>query len=89
MTADEFAVFVSNQQWKAARNLPNAPHDYIVKTDKNQELFLSAARFIRENGYVTYFWKRRYVYYDHDGYHFWTMGAPLAETTILNRAKIK
>jgi hypothetical protein len=39
------------------------------------------------NGYEGDFYKMKITYYDEDGLVYWTMGAPLSETTIINRCK--
>ncbi len=38
-------------------------------------------------GYTGRFFGREYVYADYDGFQYWTMGAPLPATIILNRCR--
>ncbi len=89
MTPDTFGKFVAVHEWRYAKTMPKNPHFYIVKNAQSPDQFHEAVNFIRENGYVKYFFKRRFVYYDYDGYSYWTMGDPIEETIILNRAIIE
>ena len=45
------------------------------------------ARHIREHGYVGRFYRKHVTYYEDRGMVYWTMGAPLDETTIINRCR--
>ena len=40
---------------------------------------------IRAHGYEGHFYQRAIIYYEEAGMVYWTMGAPLHETTIVNR----
>ena len=40
-----------------------------------------------EHGYEGRFYERVITYYDEAGLVYWTMGAPLSETTIVNRCR--
>ncbi len=90
MTPDEIDAFIRSHVWTFARTMPNAPHEYVVKARCRDPIeFEAFARHIREHGYRGNFGGRRYVYFDWpvDGvmHQFWTMGAPLADTVIINR----
>jgi len=65
--------------------MPEWPHEYIVRRDCPQDLFEMLVRHIREHGYHGSFYERPITYFDEDNLVYWTMGAPLAETTIINR----
>jgi hypothetical protein len=86
MKKEEFASFVDGLEWKFARTMPKNPHSYIVRDWVDETVFEDAVRFIRENGYVQNWFSKRFVYFDYDGHKYWTMGAPVSETTIINRA---
>ncbi len=52
-------------------------------------MFEQIVAFIRENGFVAFYGRKGpNRYYTVDDYYYWTMGAPIEETTILNRAKL-
>ena len=42
---------------------------------------------IRANGYEGKFYRMSFTYYDDGGLVYWTMGAPVEETTIVNRCR--
>mgnify|MGYP006910661458 CR=1 FL=1 len=65
--------------------MPQWPHEYIVRDQVDQDLFVQFVKHIRQHGYHGYFYKREITYYDHDGMTYWTMGAPIEETIIINR----
>jgi hypothetical protein len=91
MDADTFVEFVKSRKWTYAKTMPKFPHEYTVREwlpDKQQE-FEEAAQFIRDNGNPEPFFSKIHIYYYCDGWKYWTMGAPIPETTVINRAKIE
>ena len=50
-------------------------------------LFLELIKHIRKYGTEGPFYKQKYIYYEEDGWVYWTMGAPIEETTGVNRCK--
>jgi len=65
--------------------MPKWPHEYIVRDRVDENLFVNLVKHIRSNGYVGKFYSKEITYYDEDGFTYWTMGAPIEETTIINR----
>jgi len=49
-------------------------------------MFYAFVWFIRKNGYIEMFSDVPYICFDVDDYRYWTMGAPLHETILINRA---
>ena len=45
--------------------------------------------FIREHGYRERFQGRWYTKYDVDGWSYWTMGAPIENTILINRRRLE
>ena len=43
---------------------------------------------IRNAGYEGSFARRTYLYLDCDGWQYWTMGAKLSDTILINRARL-
>ena len=84
--------FIDSANWVFAKTYAKtAPHEYAVR-GKNpflEEEFVYFVKFIREHGYKERFWSQKYTYYDVGEYKYWTMGNPIDETTIINRAVIK
>lgn len=83
----ELRTFVAEQQWTFAKTMPVWPHEYIVRDRVDEELFERLVSHIRSHGYEGTFYEKVITYYADDGLLYWTMGAPLRETTIVNRCK--
>ena len=83
----ELVAFVNEQRWVFAKTMPKWPHEYIVRERVDEKLFERLVRHIRKHGYEGKFYHRTLTYYDEEGMMYWTMGAPLEETTIINRCK--
>jgi hypothetical protein len=79
--------FIDSVGWTFARTMPEWPHEYIVRERVDENLFVAMVRHIRANGYVGRFSDRRITYFDDCGLVYRTMGAPLEETTIINRCE--
>jgi len=50
----------------------------------SRELEKRCSKFLLEKPY-RWFYKKKITYFDEDGLVYWTMGAPIEETTIINR----
>jgi hypothetical protein len=68
--------------------MPHIPHEYTLRAKApDQKLFERVVLYIRQAGYQGTFASATYTYFDIDGWKCWTMGAPLEDTTLINRAK--
>ncbi len=81
--------FIARCEWTFAKTMPFAPHEYIVKercplTTEEFEYFVNMQR---EHGVKERWGKYNNPYLYVDDYKYWTMGAPIEETTVINRAK--
>lgn len=68
--------------------MPKIPHWYTIRA-WNRELepdFEFFVMYIREHGYEKRFGTRTYMYLDVGEHSYWTMGAPLKDTILINRA---
>jgi hypothetical protein len=75
--------------WTFASSMPWIPHFYVVRGKTlPYNLFVKLAIWVRHYGYDANHGYGLHRYLDVDGLRYWTMGAPLDETTILNRARI-
>ena len=79
--------FVDESHWTYAKTMPKWPHEYLVRDRVDEALFLKLVQHIRANGQKQRFYEERCLYFEEDGLLYWTMGAPLDETTIVNRCK--
>ena len=67
--------------------MPEWPHEYIVRERVDEALFERLVRHIRKHGYEGEFYQKAITYYDEGEMVYWTMGAPVEETTIINRCR--
>lgn len=82
-------AFIERHEWRFAKSMPTMPHWYIVKGKLSLEHhpdFEWFVMFIREKGEKRKFSKTTYIYLRIEEFDYWTMGAPLSETIIINRA---
>lgn len=81
--------YIKSCRWTWSKTMPLMPHEYIVRgrylTDDQFVEFVQAIR--------TYGRREKWGRYNHeylyiDGYKYWTMGSPIEQTRIINRAKV-
>ena len=83
---DNLKRLINESAWIFAKTYAETwPHEYIVKERVDEILFLELVRHIRKYGYIGKFYKKDIVYFDFQNMVYWTMGAPIEETTIINR----
>jgi hypothetical protein len=83
----DLRTFVDTQRWTFAKTMPEWPHEYIVRDCVDQELFERLVAHIRAHGAEGRFYEKVLTYYEEADLVYWTMGAPLSETTIVNRCR--
>ena len=86
---EKLRKMIARCEWTFAKTMPFAPHEYIVKercplSDEEFEYFVNMQR---EHGIRERWGKYNNPYLYIDDYKYWTMGAPLEDTTVINRAK--
>lgn len=88
LSLESFPEWTRKHLWHYAKTQPKHPHWYIPIEDDGVDplLFRMAVATIRQNGYWAYFGKKANLHLDVDGWTYWTMGAPIKETRILNAA---
>ena len=86
---DKLREMIARCEWKFAKTMPFAPHEYIVKErcPLSAEEFEYFVNMQREHGIREKWGKYNNPYLYIDDYKYWTMGAPLEDTTVINRAK--
>jgi len=80
--------FVRAAPWRFAKTMAQWPHEYTVRGGTPRRDFEHFVRAIREQGYQARFKGRLHTYLDLDGYKYWTMGAPVESTQIINRTEL-
>lgn len=82
--------FIQTSQWRFAKTMPEIPHEYVVRNwrpDK-EPIFERFVMLIRKRGYDAKFFDTTYRYLEIASWKYWTMGDPVKETGLINRAKI-
>ena len=81
---------IARCEWIFAKSMPWCPHEYIVrgKCPLTDDEFVHFVSMQREYGVKEHWGKYYFPYLYIDDYKYWTMGAPIEETIIINRAQI-
>ena len=85
--------FIRRRRWKEAVTYREiAPHEYTVRSwmpdDPDNRDFDRFVVSIRRFGYADFYYQVRHLYWAVDGSKYWTMGWPIPETVVVNRALI-
>lgn len=79
--------FIAGSLWHFAKTMPQTPHEYtLLRETTDPETFRRFVLHIRSHGYQKRFRANMYTYLDVGGMSYWTMGAPLQQTILINRA---
>ena len=74
-------------EFRFAKTMPQNPHWYTLrKTWANDKEFAEVVAFIRANSYTEYFFKKPFQMFLLNGFKYWTMGAPIDITILINKA---
>ncbi len=88
MTDDEIKNFVLENHWIFAKTYAETlPHEYVVRKNVIRQ-FDEFVLTIRNKGFKANFYDNEYIYLKFEDYFYWTMGNPINETIIINRAQI-
>jgi len=73
--------FIAARRWQFASTMPDNPHWYTVRKwgPEGETDFEEFVRILRRCGDDEVF----------EGFHYWTMGAPISETTVINRKPLR
>jgi len=75
------------RQWIFAKTMPQNPHEYTLRKHwEHEDEFCEAVELIRKFGYHAKFKGRSYIQFNVLDKFYWTMGAPIEETILINRA---
>jgi hypothetical protein len=93
--AERARIFIAESGWRLARTMLHIPHQYTVRdlssrgadktTARNHSSFEWFVEYVREHGTQKRWGPYNNTYLVIDGWEYWTMGFPVAETTIVNR----
>lgn len=78
-------------KWIFAKTMPQHPHEYTLRKDWQFEGVLpweTMVQFIRDHSYDEYFYRKKMQRLNINDRKYWSMGAPLLDTILINRASI-
>ena len=89
MTEEEqnwFQDFINYRYWRPAKLQP--PHEYTIREwlPEQENDFVKAIKLIRAHGVPENFYKKVHIYLYFNDLKYWTMGAPIDVTVVINRA---
>jgi hypothetical protein len=94
-TTEDARAYIAKVHWQFAKTMAQWPHEYTMRgwrPDLERE-FVEFVVLIRCDGIVKS-WPRdaatpryRHTYLELDGWDYWSMGAPVPHTTVINRAR--
>jgi len=88
--ANDLIRAVVGAAFQFAKTMPQNPHEYTLRKNwLSGKQFEEVVQYIRDNGVKENFGGRNYIYFYYAGYKYWSMGAPLSQTILINRAKCK
>ena len=89
MKDKEIQQFIGDHEWVFAKTMPQIPHWYTLRSKAQPDEGFSA--FVREielRGVQRQFGQRSFTYLDFEHWTYWTMGEPVENTTLINRAQL-
>lgn len=85
-TFKKIAERLLTHSWIFAKTMPDNPHWYTLKkTWQQPQDFEEVVITMREWGYKEKYGKSWYTMFDINGMKYWTMGAPIEQTILINR----
>lgn len=85
LTHEEVRRWLEEQEWKVAVTAPDNPHAYCLRPNTDAVMFWRIVLHIREHGYQYRWGRGEYTQLRAGDYDYWTMGAPLERTLLINR----
>ncbi len=87
VTSENIESIFNACDWTFAKTMAATPHAYTLKRKMNPRLFENVVVFMRENSVEEKFYNTTFKYFYSGDYKYWTMGAPLKDTILINRCK--
>ena len=91
-TRDELLAMITAHPWYFAKTMADNPHEYTLRASSpsrrgwdNHPLFDRFVNWIRHAGTREKYGSYWYQVWYFEEYKYWTMGAPVAETILVNR----
>jgi hypothetical protein len=81
--------FLERLTFVFAKTMPETPHWWVRRTPENEADYVSLFHAIQREGVLERWGRRKYRYwYPGDGFQYWAMTTDLAQSRIINRAKV-
>ncbi len=80
---------IEKHPFRFAKTMPENPHWYTLRKEWDNEEFDDAVRDLRAFGRISWFKGYPYVGWNANGFYYWTMGAPIHKTILINRKPIQ
>jgi len=85
--------FITYRRWQEAVTYrETAPHEYTIRNwqsglraNRDFDRFVTS---IRRFGHADFYYRVRHIYWEVDDFKYWTMGWPVEETVVINRARV-
>ena len=92
LSPEELTRHLEAATYKFAKTMPEIPHWYTLRnTWQDQKMFAAVVQALRDLGEIRPWPPQRpkyyHTYFDTGEWSYWTMGAPVCETILINRAK--
>lgn len=89
MEIEEVRKILESKIYRYAKTMPQCPHEYTLKKDWDKSQFEEVVKFIRKNGKIEKYYKKDIIYLYTGNFKYWTMGNPIEQTILINRANVK
>jgi hypothetical protein len=76
---------IDKGHWIFAKTMPENPHYYMLRKECEDGDFVRFVKIIRRYGYQYIFAGKPYTQLNVYDWFYWTMGAPVEETILINR----
>jgi hypothetical protein len=95
-TIDDARSYIAKVRWQFGETMPQWPHEYTVRKwlPELEDEFFDFVALIHRDGIVKP-WpadaaipRYHHTYLEIDGWDYWTMGEPIPETVLINRALV-
>jgi len=90
LSEEDVRCWLESQRWHYARSRPNNPHSYCLRREADdQKAFKRIVEYIREYGSPYPWWGALYDQLPLGNYCYWTMGATIENTKLINRKTLE
>lgn len=90
LTHAQVARWLGSQEWIFAKTMKDNPHEYCLRRNAGDEaMFEAVVEHVREFGQPYPWWGTIYLQYVAGSHAYWTMGARVADTALINRKSLE